>query len=785
MAAQDVEVIKIDTGAAQTSVKELRKQLKDLRDTMLSTEQGTEEFNEALVKSAEIQHTLKEQMELVNASAMDFGQIASNVTKTMGGMIAGFQSAKAVMNLFGIENEETIKSLQRMQNMMALTQALPAIDKAIKGFKSLSLAISTATKVTSTFGKALISTGLGAVIAALGLLIANWDKVTEAMKKWGIISEDTSKKLEEQKKKVDALRKSYGDLYTSYRNWETSQKVSKLNEQAKKEYEELATQIQDLTYKEQLARTKAAELWETEGKAAGNAKKAEADAYRTQIELLQRQQKAILDNADSYKKAGKSITGSVDSIKKALEGLNWRISLYDKDELEKEIANFEAAKEKEIEILQQAKEKELITEQEFQTKKKQIEDHYNELKVKATSDYKDKEIKAAIAKEKEKYETEYRLQMANLQKMYDEGILKEEEYVQKKKDITANYVRDYAYYLQKMLDTQNISDKSLTLGITETINSLRQMLQDDMSEAERQQEEYKNRLLQYADDYREELLTIDERYEREGLMMAEAFFLENRLLDKEFKEESLKAEKEYKEAKEQIIYDYTDFEISKEQKEMLEKLDDEYHVQTLQAEEDYQQKVNQIKEDYNKMNLDMTKRYRKMELEETMRAVGAVSTYLDSFAQMFASIASIEDKESEESLAKYKDLMSTSTLISTLVGIVNAVSSAFSPMNAWMGVIGQSIMAGVMSASVLASGIASIINIQKEQLPGGTTFNGSSVSTPSMNAVNEIVAPVQYTQDVQGANIENAISNNRVYVVESDITDTQKKVDVTETESRY
>ena len=39
------KVVEIDTQQAQTSVKELRKQLKALKDQLLSTEEGTEEYN--------------------------------------------------------------------------------------------------------------------------------------------------------------------------------------------------------------------------------------------------------------------------------------------------------------------------------------------------------------------------------------------------------------------------------------------------------------------------------------------------------------------------------------------------------------------------------------------------------------------------------------------------------------------------------------------------------------------------------------------------------------------
>ena len=178
MATEQVRVVKIDTNPAQTSVKDLKNELKELRNTMLSCEQGTEDYNKSLVRAAEIQHTLKEQMEYVNATAMDFGQIVSNVNGVIGGMVAGFQSATAVMNLFGVENEDVLKSLQKMQQLMSLTQALPAIDKGVKAFKKMTIAIQGATGATSKWGKALISTGIGAIVAALGYLIANFDEIS-------------------------------------------------------------------------------------------------------------------------------------------------------------------------------------------------------------------------------------------------------------------------------------------------------------------------------------------------------------------------------------------------------------------------------------------------------------------------------------------------------------------------------------------------------------------------------------------------------------------------------
>ena len=297
---EGVRIIKLDTTPAQTSVQELRKELKELRNTLLSTEQGTEEYNKALQQAADIQHTLKEQTEELNASAMDFGQITSNLVKATGGMVAGLQAAKATMNLFGIENEDVIKSLEKMQNLMAITQALPSIDNGIKAFKRLGIVIKSATAGISSLKAALASTGIGLAVIAVGALAANWDKVTDAMRRWGIINEDTQKKLEEQKKKVEELQGEIKKLEGSYDEWEKQQKISKLNSDAKKQYEELATALEGY-YKQLAIVGEKQKLPENQSRERWEALNVEGQALLENIRLSEKQQQAILDSADSYK----------------------------------------------------------------------------------------------------------------------------------------------------------------------------------------------------------------------------------------------------------------------------------------------------------------------------------------------------------------------------------------------------------------------------------------------------------------------------------------------------
>lgn len=602
MATEKVKVVKIDTKPAEESLKDLRKELKETRNVMLNTEEGTEEYNKALLRAAEIQHTLKEQMEEVNASAMDFGQITGNVIKAIGGMVAGFQAAQATMNLFGIENKTVIKSLEKMQNLMALTQAIPALDDAGKAFKRLSIAISTATGATSKFGKALVSTGLGAAVVALGLLAANWDKVTDAMKRWGIISEDTEEKLNEQKKKVDDLRSDLSKMESDYDKWIKDKKASKLNSEAKKSYDDLSDSISN--YQKQLDIIVAKQkLPENQSRANWEALQKEGQALQNNISDLKNQQQAILDNADSYKELDKSVDNAVEKIKDS---------------------------EKELAVL--------IWDA---TKKLMPQSLQDELLAKFGNDGIVIPVKMEI----------------------DESEEDDEEFLARANELRKN--------------------------IEGVVNSLRNTFK-----------------------------TPEEQYAEEQRALEVA--LNTKLI----------SEQEY-------------YRLS----------------ESLAKEHNNNQKALAVQE-----------------AQVWMSALG-------NLGSVFSSMADMIDTSTEEGEEKYKALMYTSTIVSMLAGIGGAISSAFMPVNAGMTIWGQIAMAASTSASVLASGIAQLVQIKNANK--NSTLGKSSIATPNTSAVNSFIAPVQYTQEVNSANIEDAIKDSRVYVVESDITSTQNKVEVAENESRY
>ena len=177
-----VEEVQIKTSDSTRTVKDLRKELKDLKDQLLNTKQGTEEYNKTMQKAANIQHELREQMQEINNSAMDFGQKMGNATKAMAGISGAITAATGALSLFGIQNDEAQKKITAtMTTLIGITQGLSKIDDGVKAFKRLTIAINASSKSMNGFKTALLASGIGALVVVLGSVIAYWDEFTAAI----------------------------------------------------------------------------------------------------------------------------------------------------------------------------------------------------------------------------------------------------------------------------------------------------------------------------------------------------------------------------------------------------------------------------------------------------------------------------------------------------------------------------------------------------------------------------------------------------------------------------
>ena len=735
-----------ENNAATTSVKELRKELKAQKDIMLSTEQGTKEYNDALQKSANIQHTLKEQMEEVNASAMDFGQIAGNVVKATGGIVAGFQAAQATMNLFGIENEAVLESLEKMQNLMAITQAIPALDDGVKAFKRLGLAIKSATIGMNGFKVALTSTGIGAAVVAVGTLISAFGKLKKKQddyveKQKEQIKLQKEEQIKAQEKYNESLKKEldlkeqllnirfngndvkvYTNILADYQK-QLDEVNAKLKDQyndaaqleAKKIYRQLNKELEQLTEGSEEYINKLIEIASQEQKIKDIkplSKEEIEDLTKRQTELNEKiteysdkliEAKAVAA-AEARKKAIDQEKAEIEELKKKYSELSIDISLYGASEYQKDLAALDKAEQQALKTVEDAEKKGVVTKEQAEKDKAAIQKYYITQRENAAKEEAARQREISI----EMIDTSYQLEQAKLQKQYDEKLISEQEFNDRKKKLQTNYVKDYVDNIQFILDTEKNLTNEQILDLTNKINDARASLNENKETKENNE----------TDPNVSKAKQISEAINASALAL-------------------------------------NDFSDNPAWGNILK------NVATLTANWDT------LQENIKKGGKEAFTSYAQI-----------AATALSAVAQMMNGLAAEQDTSNKEGFESSKKYQIAGATMSMLAGIASAWASSMQLMFPANVIIGSA-----LSAMMLGTGIAQIAKIKKTQFGSGST-SGSSAS-PNAGAVNSVIAPVQYTQDVQGASIEGAIKDTRVYVTEQDISNTQKKVDVAESEARF
>jgi len=156
------------------SIGELEDQLYQMA---LEGQKGTKEFNLLAAEAGRLKKTLQQVDLEVDGLSMT---TANKLGGALGGVTAGFELAQGAMGAMGVESEKVQEALLKVQSAMAIAQGVQGLKESIPVFK----AIGAAGKAAFTGIKgAIMATGIGALIVGVGLLISNWEKVTEVTKK--------------------------------------------------------------------------------------------------------------------------------------------------------------------------------------------------------------------------------------------------------------------------------------------------------------------------------------------------------------------------------------------------------------------------------------------------------------------------------------------------------------------------------------------------------------------------------------------------------------------------
>jgi len=164
----------------QDNSKSLKAQYKEAVAELQKVSAQYGETSKEAVKAAKAAADLKDQIafskDLVDAFNPDAKFNA--LTKSVGGVLDGFQAFEGALGLVGVEGKAVQETMLKVQSAMALSQGLQGLMEARDSFKQLGTVAINALKGIKG---AIAATGIGLLLIAVGALAAYWKDIKEAV----------------------------------------------------------------------------------------------------------------------------------------------------------------------------------------------------------------------------------------------------------------------------------------------------------------------------------------------------------------------------------------------------------------------------------------------------------------------------------------------------------------------------------------------------------------------------------------------------------------------------
>lgn len=229
------------------------------------------------------------------------------------------------------------------------------------------------------------------------------------------------------------------------------------------------------------------------------------------------------------------------------------------------------------------------------------------------------------------------------------------------------------------------------------------------------------------------------------------------------------AEQEYLKEREIRLQEMADIETDATKKADIEKEIADTKVQIKESEVAEMAYLNDLEVQNEEENAARRKKIFDMSLNAT-------KDLLNGIADMYEADGEVSEKEAK----KIKGLRIATATIETLQGAITAFASAQQ-----LGPIAGPIVGAANAAAVIAMGFANIKKIQQTDFRKGSSSNlGASVTPQTSTYAQEM--PVQYTRNLTSASeIEELNKDQRVYILESDIQASNKRVAIRQSESSF
>ena len=732
-------------------INEVKSSLNDLDDSL-----GSFKTN-----SSDSLSTFKDAMNDAQDSIEPLKAKFESVQKVAAGVASGFAAFQGVVALMGVENEKLEKTFVQLQAAMAIAQGIGGLGDLVEGVSQAKVAFSKAitsvkTFITSLKGikLAIAATGIGALVVAVGMLVEHFWSMADAEDKVA----ENEKKIEDAatnaKKKIKEMKDELEETSTASKLALNDELLKKLNEvgisttEATKAFEEYQEALDSLSYDEQAeAAKKFQEQVDSIGKEIEKLKKAPIEinlpVVKPNLIGAMPGGKMLDENAKTLI-AEKAINDAYEERKQKIKELVSEYGEY------KKAAN-EATKSFQETTIKNAKEQnDKADEQRKENAQKAIE---NERKLKEQLD----EIQSrAHQKTIDTREEE----IAELTKTYNS-----------ERDLLVKYGRDTTELTEAFLiEKQEIIDRYAK------------------EEEEKEKERLEKKFQAAVSAYNKDMLNIDLQQDS----------AENDVNNKEFIERPK--------------YSLLGFEIDKTQdnESASIQLEIDKLKELMSIREQYHQQ--RIKEIDELMNAEGISNEDKEQLE--MEKMALEHQYTEQKKEDSANLTKFEKKQEDQRVKDKRLAMKTSldvasTIASGLASIFGentkagkiaataqatidtykAANSAYASM-AGIPVVGPALGAAA-AAMAVASGVMNVKKIWavKEDQPNNPSSSSDSAASQSIVRPNislSDVIPTQLTQNVMtDSELSELNKSTKVYVTETDISDTMNKVEVTETNASF
>ena len=735
------------------NTKTLKQQYKEavveLQNMAAAYGETSTEAAQAAKRAAELKDQIEDTNDLLQSYKGEGTFIAMG--KAMSAVASGFSAIEGGLGLVGVESENVQKTMLKVQSAMALAQGLEGLEDAGRSMKNLysriketSLAQKVLTGVQTAynfvvgagsgalkaFRAALISTGIGAIIVAVGLLIANFDLLLDALQPV-----------------IESL-KAVGDFlgFTDFAGEEAHENEMKRLEAEKEAREELAAAREAQFNASQKQYEREIALMDAQGK---DTKKLTKLKIEESIRYMtQKKQELALE---------------IQSQEKVIENLKW-MNGYKQGEHYKQL---QEQKKQQVELTES------------------IKDAQNQLIINEVNNNKKsaEAAKAAAEKAREAAKKKREDYVTNLQKQNEDAAKLEEEAenqrlalmqdgIEKEKALREDQFNDYRdnFLKERTKEEQTALDNQYKEGkiSRETYNKLTEELQINAYNKLTQQE--KDILKNAKELLNKDLLAIDEKYQAEVKKRTEDF--QKKMQDDE-KQRKLAFDMEIERMEEEnyqaslTAQDKELYLISEKYAEMERmakgNADAEKTIAEMRGRE-----VAAINQKYDKENEER----KRAELERNVGFAKQGLTIIQDLTDLFGK-KGIESARKAFKVKKAAQM--ASALIDTYMNATAAYGSQFLPIPD----PSSPVRGGIAAGLAVAAGLVNVAKIGAQKFEGGGSSGGGGggggVSGGSLSAGGGMQAP---NFNVVGNNGLNQLAQlqqqpTQAFVVSGEVTSAQ------------